>query len=856
MRYLNFRRFQPSVLLLCGSAMLAGCSVWLTDSPHAGYPEPSSSETTDGSQGPSGPAGAAGTPKPKPKFKCTPEPKLEQVVQKKDAGVDRTRTEDGQPYFLPKGLIHLVITPVDSSSAKSSTGSAAPAATAPAPAASTANTPAIQLPTDGTAQLDITPSGSGGAGGGNGGGGASAQGESAKLGFTLNYPKAASTPTASKLENHVTYSINATVVLVPDKRAGVLYAHYHPNWLFNDKTSISVTKDGLLSGLNATVEDRTPQILANLEQTAVNVGEFFAAGGLSGLGPALAAPTFAKGLPSGTFQLVEDPKQAQQEYYCEKLQDQVVEFENDYNDLKEKFETNNPLANSTLPEFYLKRLNIDETFDPFNKDDRKRVQALFADSDAGKLDSDAAGLGGTNIYSPLKIEIHLVKDAVIGTHSTDARPRHNGLWFRQPTQVELVVKPNPCYIGFLRDYVKDLPKSSLATTTAKLTGYKDTASSLSTRATNLLVQIKDAQGQMKGLWDASIPKSPSASALFLSEAEAQRTIAGIALGHAQGFSVQQPVDTDEFAKALQQASDAATAAVAAGQRTRETLDAAVQQEKTNRDLATKTPQNATAIQNAKDATTTRIMTTLDLAHAANAAAAAVQSVRTILNLTEGKKDFDKIKPNLDAARTQLTQAASDQLKIGADIAAIPAIATPLVERIQNWLEILSKDQLQLQIAQQSLSHFGSDVDTVISTYTAQINSLRDQSYFGNLQGEVAGLGRISCTVPDPAKPFSFNIPRSAFVTRTTTLTIENGMLLGFSHNKPSEVEGFTTIPLTLSEKLAGLPKALWDSKNTSIQGNDTAVKSQTQLVNDQQALTQAIQNAAGKAKATPKPASP
>jgi hypothetical protein len=266
-----------------------------------------------------------------------------------------------------------------------------------------------------------------------------------------------------------------------------------------------------------------------------------------------------------------------------------------------------------------------------------------------------------------------------------------------------------------------------------------------------------------------------------------------------------------------------------------------------------------------------VLANVDAAKATNALNYVIERNQTTLKLAKNDDMVAKLTALAarDPANAVRVKSINEMIKtMDAPIAAgekvvqanVQQLGTPLrvglvdPERVNTLYSQVAGERLELLKAQQALSHFGSDIDQLISSYTTQFNSLRDQSYFGNLQGEVAGFGRVSCTVPDPTKPFSMNIPRSAFVSRTTTLVIENGVLLGFSHDKPSEIEGFTTIPLTLSEKLAGLPRALFEAKNTSIQGNDTVVKSQTQLVNDQQSLQQAITAAkAAAVKKTTKP---
>ena len=174
----------------------------------------------------------------------------------------------------------------------------------------------------------------------------------------------------------------------------------------------------------------------------------------------------------------------------------------------------------------------------------------------------------------------------------------------------------------------------------------------------------------------------------------------------------------------------------------------------------------------------------------------------------------------------------------ADAAATPApVDLPWNENcLADDLQSLASIKRKILATQQSLIRLGPTLDAQVAAITLRFNAVRNQSYYGNLPGEVAGLGRFSFTVPNKTRPFSINVPRSAFIARTTTLAIQNGVLLGFSHSKPSEVEGFTVLPLTIAQKLAGIPKALITSKAADIQGQDSVITSRTQLINDQRAL--------------------
>ena len=101
---------------------------------------------------------------------------------------------------------------------------------------------------------------------------------------------------------------------------------------------------------------------------------------------------------------------------------QYVEF----NDACIKLKASLPATSTRQSEFYLKRLNIDETFDPFDVRDCARIQSLFADTD-GK---NAPG----REFSPVKLEI-VFHHPLTGETCEAAGPRREGLWFREPTQV-------------------------------------------------------------------------------------------------------------------------------------------------------------------------------------------------------------------------------------------------------------------------------------------------------------------------------------------------------------------------------------------------------------------------------------
>lgn len=147
--------------------------------------------------------------------------------------VDQTEGHYGQPYFLPKGLIHLVVKPEGGGGDSSAT------------AAANNNTNVITVNTAASPEK-----------------------------------KAAEKATDLGTEP-VAYKITVERVLVADPLAGPYFARYEQNWLYAEGVSVGVTDEGLLSTVNTTASDRTAQVISNLEDTAINVAKFAAQGGLA-----------------------------------------------------------------------------------------------------------------------------------------------------------------------------------------------------------------------------------------------------------------------------------------------------------------------------------------------------------------------------------------------------------------------------------------------------------------------------------------------------------------------------------------------------------------------------------------------
>lgn len=307
LRYLSPRQLEPFLYFFI-SALLTACTVWKSD--HS-----------------------------------------RQLVKQPDgnyAEVDTTRTRNGQPYFLPRGMIHLVIKP----------GAAAPKEEAKKEEAKD-----------------------------NGGNPATGSGETAQ------------SAEASGTEGVSTYQVSVGVEFVPDKNAGTYYARYSPNWLFNDQVAVSVNAKRLLNTVTTTTTDETKNIIDKLADTAANIIKFTQGGGLgAGLG------------------------RSEKGRSVQEVLEMVPE----------------------LPTLKVKQMQIDERFDPLNPADCARISALFNDQ-LGKR---------YKILSPFNIEFR-VSEPVHGSAArvTPEKWQREGLWFREPQQVEIVLKRNPRFFEVTQTYL-------------------------------------------------------------------------------------------------------------------------------------------------------------------------------------------------------------------------------------------------------------------------------------------------------------------------------------------------------------------------------------------------------------------
>jgi len=266
--------------------------------------------------------------------------------------VDQTRVRDGQPYFLPKGMIHLVI--------KSEAGKSDPAAAV--------STPVVNKTTGNAVLPAPAPAG---------------QSETA----------AASTSTQDGVAE--SYAISMNVEFDPDEEAGKFYAHYSPNWMFNDQVGVQVNNKRLLHTLNTTTTDETKNIVDKITDTVTNLVKASVAFSMGRSGPGNEMPNVASQRQHKTL--------------------------------------------------VVKELNIDERFDPLDPKDCARIRELFGDQMGKRYE----------VVSPFKIEIRQPQ-AALGVAPAIEKVHRQGLLFREPQQVEIVLKRNPRLFELSRDALTEV----------------------------------------------------------------------------------------------------------------------------------------------------------------------------------------------------------------------------------------------------------------------------------------------------------------------------------------------------------------------------------------------------------------
>ena len=461
--------------------------------------------------------------------------------------VDETRSREGQPYYLPKGILHLTINKAGGAEPATPEGEAA-APEAPKKSKQGAATGQTQAegevdPESGMPRLPTIPSND-----------QSIQGKASANGNA--------------------YTVSLGVDYEADASAGVFYARYSPNVMFNDQVGLQVNNKRLLHSVQAKSKDETKAIVDNLADTVTNMIQFSATKGLG----------VATGQKEASLRAAERPGKK----------------------LKE------------LINIVIKDLNIDERFDPLEAGDQEKIRELFRD-DIGAHYA---------LLSPLKVEFHVV-EAPHGTHRSLGKSERQGLFFREPAQVEVVLTRNPKIFELARDNLTELVR--------------------------LVGEAED-------------------------KAEAAKKSQKVAQKHARELAAQ-------------------------------------------------------------------------------------------------KKAAEAAKPK-DAADQQINNSSSSNT---------PEAGTP-----EEDAEV-SEQEAYLVALQKKLKE-------------------TENLYFRAQAGASATVGRLSAVVASKQRLYTVNIKRGAFIERSTELQVTNGVAMGIGHQKPSEVLGFTEIPLSISKKILALPKAIFTTK--------------------------------------------
>jgi hypothetical protein len=101
---------------------------------------------------------------------------------------------------------------------------------------------------------------------------------------------------------------------------------------------------------------------------------------------------------------------------------------------------------------------------------------------------------------------------------------------------------------------------------------------------------------------------------------------------------------------------------------------------------------------------------------------------------------------------------------------------------------------------------------------------------------------FSVVLPDKHAPFHYVLSRGAFIKKTTSLTITDGILQGIHIEKPSEIAGFVKIPLDISQKIADLPKGLLTARVEYVTAENNLISQQASLLAAQAKLIKAQQD--------------
>jgi hypothetical protein len=97
-------------------------------------------------------------------------------------------------------------------------------------------------------------------------------------------------------------------------------------------------------------------------------------------------------------------------------------------------------------------------------------------------------------------------------------------------------------------------------------------------------------------------------------------------------------------------------------------------------------------------------------------------------------------------------------------------------------------------------------------------------------------------LPNQAPIFEIDVRRAPFVGVNTAMTFTNGYLTSLDYTKPSEIEGFVSIPLELSKMALSVPTNLLQLKIDLANKGNELLEAQKKAADDRAALLSAISN--------------
>jgi hypothetical protein len=156
------------------------------------------------------------------------------------------------------------------------------------------------------------------------------------------------------------------------------------------------------------------------------------------------------------------------------------------------------------------------------------------------------------------------------------------------------------------------------------------------------------------------------------------------------------------------------------------------------------------------------------------------------------------------------------------------------EPVPVQLEIVGRESRYLSLIRYAKNH--------ATDATLQLLQVQEEATRGTVDHRAE---RLTFSAHNKERVFAYNVARSAFVSdKKQTLTIVDGSLRGIHLVKPSEAQGFTEIPLTLSQKLLDLPKGILTLRQEIATKQGEVAKAKGNTVNEQTSLNNALANQA------------